>query len=165
MSVELDKNVVENMEWQKNWVILMQPVASMLKFRLPYSPGKTQYLDGKIYFQIWAGNTSSEGRLISERPYKIIEYDNSDYDNCMFYLNYCQRNAEKYDKDGVPINYDWKGERYILQEYIKNSKNDKIDKIDKMINDIDKALGSTLKNKYRIQKELEKKKLEAIEKF
>lgn len=33
----------------------MNPAASMLKFRLPYEHGYTEYLDGRMYFQVWAG--------------------------------------------------------------------------------------------------------------
>ena len=41
-----------DMQWQMDWVNIMRPHASMMKFRLPYGLGSTEYLSGKIFFQV-----------------------------------------------------------------------------------------------------------------
>jgi hypothetical protein len=164
-SAEFEKEVSKNMAWQKEWVEIMQPVASMLKFRLPYKPGKTKYLDGKIYFQVWAGKTSSEGRLISEKPYRIIEYDNTDYEQCMFRLNLCDRAMDMGDeiefRQPAPVinNYDVLAEEHILKEYIKTFKDSAgfphPKDVPEMHKDISISLGQELKDRYINRKNIE----------
>jgi len=83
----LDDIVICDMNLQAMGVYLLKPRKSMLKFRLPYLPGKTKYFDGTILFQIWAGETSSETRLIITDIPQIIEYDNSTYENILFNFN------------------------------------------------------------------------------
>ena len=34
----------------------MNPFKAMLKFRFPYTAGKTEYLDGDIYLPVWGKN-------------------------------------------------------------------------------------------------------------
>jgi hypothetical protein len=43
---EVEENVKADMTRQMQWHMQTKPVASMLKFRLPYAAGKTEYLDG-----------------------------------------------------------------------------------------------------------------------
>lgn len=45
---EVEENVAADMTRQMNWHLQTKPVASMLKFRLPYASGKTEYLDGEM---------------------------------------------------------------------------------------------------------------------
>lgn len=42
-----------------DWVQEIAPSASMLKFRLPYKKGQTDYLDGWFVFPVWGGQGSS----------------------------------------------------------------------------------------------------------
>jgi len=68
----------------------------MLKFRLPYYPGRTSYLDGKMMLPVWGGRTTSETRLVVEQPkegdeYPIREYDNLWLSDAMFYHNTVRR--------------------------------------------------------------------------
>ena len=58
-----ERRVVIDMEAQKKWVELLNPSCSMLKFRLPYQSGITNYLDGKIFYPVWGGRTTTETRL------------------------------------------------------------------------------------------------------
>jgi len=68
-----EKEIITNMRMQENWVRILNPRGFMLKMRLPYndpkkhnSPdSKYQYLDGDIYIQPWAPQTSTETRLIN----------------------------------------------------------------------------------------------------
>lgn len=154
---EWDKEIEENMNWQKEWINIIQPEAFMVKFRLSYSPGKTEYYDGKIYFQVWAGSTSTEGRLIAQKPYNMKEYNNEDYEQCMFKLNVCDR-ANEWNEIPFPYpspvlnNYDVLAEEHILAEYIKEFKNapdfPHPKNIFDMKKDIDENLGMELKEKY-----------------
>lgn len=67
---EKEDRVAKDMERQMNWHLALNPVASMLKMRLPYpapppSPaGATEYLDGIVYFPVWGGRTTTESRLV-----------------------------------------------------------------------------------------------------
>lgn len=84
-SIKLFKNKcnLAQMRWHK----IIKPKASMLKFRLSWKPGKTNYLEGDIYFPIWGPITTTESRLIVKRDANITEYDNRKYEQQMFYFN------------------------------------------------------------------------------
>eukprot|EP00761_Pharyngomonas_kirbyi_P010874 gb/GECH01010897.1/.p1 GENE.gb/GECH01010897.1/~~gb/GECH01010897.1/.p1 ORF type:complete len:467 (+),score=122.26 gb/GECH01010897.1/:1-1401(+) len=66
---EVEEYVRKDNIAQARWHALLQPKRSMLKFRLPYLPGQTQYLAGYIYLPVWGPQTTSETRLV---PYKDI---------------------------------------------------------------------------------------------
>jgi hypothetical protein len=51
-------------EWQRAWVEIMRPRASMLKFAPPYDEGKKVYFDGYVRSQAFAPRASTETRLI-----------------------------------------------------------------------------------------------------
>lgn len=92
-----EKNKYEQEVWgdmllQKKIVEIINPVMSMLKFRLPYVYENQKiepitYLDGILYKQCWARRLSTETRLISQRPYKTKKYDPTKYQDQMFYFN------------------------------------------------------------------------------
>lgn len=62
-----EHEIEHNQRAQQRWITIMQPVASMLKFKLPYvQPGESScytYLAGTIRPQCWAPTTSAESRL------------------------------------------------------------------------------------------------------
>src|SRR5271155_1596495 len=68
---EVEEDVQKNMEAQMNWHLLINPAISMLKFRLPYHPGTTTYLDGEIVMQVWAPPSTTESRLITTSTTKV----------------------------------------------------------------------------------------------
>lgn len=93
------------MNLQKDWVVALQPKASMLKFRLPWEKGihdlhvcvlsfshagTTQYLKGEIFLPIWGRETTTETRLISTE-FDLVSYDNSKYEEQCFYFNRIHR--------------------------------------------------------------------------
>ncbi len=90
--------VERDMAMQREWVKIMKPDLTMLKFRLPWREGKTTYFDGEIYTQPRIGPTSTETRLISFSPASFSpngekenekEYDNNLYnDQCFFWQRY-----------------------------------------------------------------------------
>ena len=65
----------------------MKPAASMLKFRLPWGDGVSEYLAGKIYLPVWGPQTTTETRLIVT-DIKEASYDNRKYEEQMFYFNF-----------------------------------------------------------------------------
>ena len=69
---EVERCVARDMESQMEWAIAMDPVASMLKFRLPYGAGKSKYLDGKIFLPVWGPQTTTETRLVTEDHSKVF---------------------------------------------------------------------------------------------
>lgn len=135
-----DEGVVRDMRMQEKWIELMTPRKSLLKFRLPYGSGKLNYLEGKVWLQCFAPQTSTETRLeVSENP-KTIEYDNKTYEDQMFYFNTVKRTMyykHLHRKLGYDHCFDCASEIYILKEYIAKHKKftvkDLKDKIDAML--------------------------------
>jgi hypothetical protein len=89
---EAESYVVTDMEFQKRWCDILKPRAAMLKFRLPWASGKTEYYAGDIYTQPRIGATSTETRLWVT-DFKFVEYDNDVYNNRVFYYQKYCRNA------------------------------------------------------------------------
>eukprot|EP00971_Amphidinium_carterae_P214799 4262402-Amphidinium_carterae.1 len=65
IQLEVDDIVQEDMKQQERWVMALQPRWAMLKFRLPWSAGCTEYLDGDIHLPVWGPQTTTETRLIT----------------------------------------------------------------------------------------------------
>ena len=91
---ENERVVWEDMELQMQWVEKVRPVKSFIKFRLPYSydfnmeKGKTRvYLDGTVYRQVWAPNTSTECRLVPYDDLRKRDWDYEHHEGQMFYHN------------------------------------------------------------------------------
>jgi len=80
-------NVAKDMETQKIWWNIIQPDIAMFKFRLPWVPGKTKYLEGQILTQVYPGKTSTETRLLVSKDAKEIEYDHNEYNERCYYHN------------------------------------------------------------------------------
>ena len=78
-----------DMARQESWVRTLKPDVAMIKFRLPWGAGRTEYLDGDIMLPVFAPLTSTECRLISTRahaegPPRV--YDNRAYEEwCAFH--------------------------------------------------------------------------------
>jgi cap2 methyltransferase len=105
-----------------DWVNIMKPTMSMLKFRLPFTlkPNETyEYFDGHIDIQPWAQAHSAETRLITDGTSKK-EWKMGDYENKMFYVNNIIRPNQKYDAGDLGIvNFDTAYEIYIWMQYFK----------------------------------------------
>jgi nicotinamide riboside kinase len=91
---DLIQVVDQDMIWQQNWVKTIQPRAALLKFKLSYEKGKTEYFDGTIYLQVFAP-ASNEARLHVTEYNKTKIYDNKEYDEKLAYYNYYLRNVEQ----------------------------------------------------------------------
>lgn len=106
-----EKLVSVDMNLQLGWVLNIKPRACMLKFRLPYdSDIPIEYLDGEIRLQAYAPSSTTECRLVAERPYKLKIYIPRDNENRMYYLNRIIRYWYEYDK---------MLEEYILKKFRK----------------------------------------------
>ena len=96
-----EKEIIQDMKMQAEWVKTMQPIKSCLKFILPYvtpgitekDAGTTKYLKGKIFKQIFTSRISTECRLIPDSDYKETTYNNKAYESIMFYYNRNVRDA------------------------------------------------------------------------
>lgn len=82
-----EENVKVNMDMQLTWWKLIQPQLTMVKFRLPWHDGFTEYPRGDIYIQPYPGPTSTETRLFIERDAPMHLYDNKLYESQLFYHN------------------------------------------------------------------------------
>jgi hypothetical protein len=98
-TVPVIDQIIEDQKMQMEWVLAMQPLWSMLKFRMPYPPGKYEYLDGEIRLQAFSPSFSAETRLISHRPYKLKKWDTAEYEERLSWWNRVAR-PKKY---GVKI--------------------------------------------------------------
>jgi hypothetical protein len=56
------------MNAQRRWVGILQPLAALLKFRLPWAAGKTDYLAGAVMLPVWGPPTTTESRLLVPSP-------------------------------------------------------------------------------------------------
>lgn len=169
---EFSKLVKEDMELQRRWYYLMQPRATMLKFRPPYVDpndkigGETTYLTGTIYLQAWAPPSSTETRLIIVGPNaKERIYPDRGYEQLMFYFNLVLRPskyslpeelkplAKKYAKlfGDLWLDYDVSTELFILSEYAKSRRSgEAIDGvIDEIEGKITKWLGKSVDRKQK----------------
>ena len=100
-----NKIISEDMILQRKCVEYGGFIASSLKFRLPWSEGITEYLDGTLYVQPWTGEFSPELRLfMSSTPTNIPicrqaykKYNHLKLDNQMYYHNTITRRQNNYD--------------------------------------------------------------------
>lgn len=86
--ISSEETINDDMIIQKKWVDTIQPYASQLKFRLPYTKDRDYtYINGDIYTQVWSRKYSAETRLLSFRPYTNTIYDTEQYERYMSYFN------------------------------------------------------------------------------
>ncbi|KNC50807.1 uncharacterized protein AMSG_06709 [Thecamonas trahens ATCC 50062] len=118
---EVEKSVYEDQLRQQGWHDAIRPRYSMLKFRLPWGAGSTQYLDGAIHLPVWGPITTTETRLVVARDAPKVDWDHKDYEERMFYFNTVTR-VHYYDHPvrvpGICHCYDCASEVIILREHI-----------------------------------------------
>ena len=124
---EVEDQIIEDNKWQISWHLKMEPAASMLKFRLPWGSGTTQYLSGygehsRIYLPVWGRQSTTETRLVAVGS-DLYDYDNTKYEEQLFYYNTITR-VQYYEHD-VPLErvpglchcYDCASEVFILKRW------------------------------------------------
>ncbi len=161
-------DVVSDMNTQMEWVKLLNPIACMLNFRLPWvednSPTRHEvtptlhevkdekytmnYLNGEIYLPVFGPQTTTESYLVCTRPYSTIAYDYKKYEYQMFYFNVMTR-SQHYPHTIANAHldccFDCASEVHILQNYIKYylkySNGTDNQKISNLSNNISKHIG------------------------
>lgn len=74
----------QDMGAQLIWHETLKPLASFLKFRLPFTPGETRYLKGDLYFHVWGPHNSPMTNLLVT-GHEMVDYDNKIYESEMQY--------------------------------------------------------------------------------
>jgi hypothetical protein len=86
--------IERDMRAQMEWHRILNPRASLLKFRLPWNRGRSSsYLDGAICLPIFGKRFTHESRLFVLRGAKVVEYDNHKYERQMAYFNQITRHS------------------------------------------------------------------------
>ena len=109
----IETTIIGDMKMQKNWILEMKPIKSMVKFRMPYGDGEYcgdklqiqskctyEYFNGKLLLQPWGPISSTENRLIIDQNPTFKVYDCIEYEDRMYYHNLVTRNK--------PINFNGK---------------------------------------------------------
>ena len=142
----IEEDVINNMKQQEKWCIQLNPIAFMLKFRLPWKYNKKMfsYLDGKIYTQIYTLKSSTETRLINlDFRNKIKKYNIQDYENkCYYFNNIFRKNTFTYQKSNLLEKYIAGFDKsfacvtmyYIIDKYLKIYKNKNNEFIKSIVN-------------------------------
>lgn len=122
---DVEDKVLEDMQSQQRWHDIIQPTKSMLKFRLPWTQGCTEYLAGDVYLQAFGPTTTTETRLVPYGHGRVL-WNNKKYEEQMFYFNTVTRVA-RYAHSmpvgrpgyGLDYCYDCRAEVEILSEYLR----------------------------------------------
>ena len=118
----MQRYIEADMVAQEKWHAIMRPKMSLLKFRLPYTPGATAYLEGDLRLPVWGPVTTTECRLIVERDAGRRIYDHTEHEQQMFFFNTMARSSLYcHEVEGVPgldHCYDCTAEVKILEKYL-----------------------------------------------
>ena len=122
--LEFSAEIEINMDRQRDWWVMMQPAASLLKFRLPQGSGDYHYLDGKLLLQPF-GPATSEGRLLVWKGAGPRQYSLESYWSYFRWLNGAVRGRSTYDHGlaaslvpGICNCFDCARTVQILREYV-----------------------------------------------
>lgn len=124
---QVEEQVMWDMDAQRRWHEIMKPIASELKFRLPWGAGKTPYPEGVIYYPVWGPITTTEARLVCRGDAPLFQYDNKAYEDEMFYFNTTRR-VQLHPHDCGPDMvfgsmydhcYDCASEIHIIREHLR----------------------------------------------
>jgi hypothetical protein len=124
---QIDNDMIHDMHHQMGWHRIIKPRASLLNFRLPRTPGKTEYLKGDLIIEPWASKRSTECRLIVDQEHTLIDYDHMEFENALLdfhnekRIRYYKHNIDEIKNEGLDHCYDCRAEIFILQEYLTKS--------------------------------------------
>lgn len=120
---EFDAGVEQDMADQMRWHVVMKPQASMLKFRLPFGKGATEYLKGDLKLQLWAPRRGTECRLVVQKTSDVQMYDHQDFDASMAHFKNVERTSyyvhDMDDVEGIDHCYDCRAELFVLEQYVR----------------------------------------------
>ena len=155
---DLDENeeqIMKDMMDQMRWYNIINPIKAHLKFRLPYTGGNRpthiKYLDGVLFKQVFAPETSTETRLVPHSPGLTKDWDCLKYQSQMFYHNAIVRESKNYlnpldnsenliDYPELTNDYDSTCEIWILTKYLKLRNTFSSDGVKKLSRTITKKL-------------------------
>lgn len=120
---EMERQISTDMDMQMNWVKIMKPIKSLLKFRLPWDKSDVDYLSGELIYQQYPPKYSTESRLIVDKDYEMVKYNGDIYDNIMFKHNIIDREWMSFKVDKPFYNCTWDN---ACEEFIINNYCDKI---------------------------------------
>ena len=125
---KMDQIVINDMDNQMKWTKIINPMASYLKFRLPYFTDKFEYFSGTIYLQPYSPS-STENRIIVTNYSELKTYNVKEYDEKMSYFNFFIRPVIKYkkwknimNKHKIINNWDNSYAFHILHYYLLKTK-------------------------------------------
>ncbi len=122
---ENENLIVKDNESQIQWVKIMRPIKSMLKFRCTYPDiiqEPCRMFKGTIFFQVWPPPSSTETRLVVDDSLEMKTYDCLAYEESLFYHNTVtrfQHYTHEVHAPGLDHRYDSMGEIAILSDYLK----------------------------------------------
>jgi ubiquinone/menaquinone biosynthesis C-methylase UbiE len=155
-----EENIMKDQEMQKNWIQIMKPILSMVKFKVKYpknndynSPeNKYIYLGGLIRLQCWAPSASCETRLIIEKNAIEKEYNSLTYEQNMSWYNIVLRNYD-FSNYYYPqlettlkniwnkeVSFDYFYETNVLIDYLRHHKSVEINNLKFLIHSINEVL-------------------------
>ena len=139
--IKFENAVMKDMENQQEWIEILKPKMSLLKFRISYNmkhDDKLKYTKGDILYGVWPPGTSGETRLLVKQNdiFKKINYDFKDYEETMSFHNryqrpYCHQEIPETIKNHIFVKnnnycpcYDCLAELSILYKYSLLTKQD-----------------------------------------
>lgn len=120
--------IQRDMDAQRGWLERMCPLKSILKFRLPWIKGETNYLSGRIYLPVYGKRLTHEARLVVTKDAPASNYDNQLYEGQMAYFNQVLRPSIQSAFGGGKC-YDCTAFRWIVCKYLAVSAGYELDAV------------------------------------
>ena len=112
------QRIQRDMDAQRGWLMVMRPLSSILKFRLPWCGGMSKYLSGRIHFPVYGKSLTHEARLVVPKNALDVEYEPQLYEQQMTYYNRVLRpSIYSTPIGGDPRCYDCTAFRWIVSAY------------------------------------------------
>lgn len=119
-----DDNVVNDLHLQENWVQLLRPRSSQIKFKLPYH-GSVQYsyLKGEANTQLFGKHSTSEIRLTVDAPleesreFPRYMYDKQKHEDSMYYHNFVTRFQHTEATNRIKLSFDQHAAHNIFAQW------------------------------------------------
>lgn len=125
---KFDDEIRNNMAMQREWFLKIRESLgfetkthfhALFKFRLTWEPGKTIYLKGTRFFQVFAKSSSTEVRLMTNSP-EDTKYDRTMAEEQLFFFNSKYRLGSFLDINPVfGVNYDLLKASKIIESYFE----------------------------------------------
>lgn len=156
-----DDSIRRDNALQMSWVDILRPTHAQLKFRLPFDRTNYEYLDGRIYLQMFAPVASTECRLVvtppATGPLVTVPYDVKRHEGVMYYFNRRVRPADhgafrgKVDRTYLDDAYDSVAMIQLLRVYVASNGGSVSEVIDRIVDDKKgvSGVGIRLRKSYR----------------